>query len=237
MNLGRKISKTLRFVLAFTMALAICIGSFNIFKANAVPKADRLDNSPIVATLTIHSDPTGGHYGLPTGQHAFLSIRSKLKDRNLYVLGYSLAPNCSMTIGTSSPIDNRESGVYINAEAWLIKYKGYYKNRVSLSVDINSKQLNTIVNYIRKYNYWTELCNCSYFACNVWNSIAPPYMFLNYGTPPTPKNLAANMSKVKGHQKATQIGTCDKENVRRYYGSGQLSTPIDMREVMRKAGK
>lgn len=230
MNLNKNTSRIFKFVLSLTMAMAICMGSFidtnRIFKVNAAGP---------VATLTIHSDPTGGHWGLPTGQHSFISIRNKLK-RNLNIFNYTIEPDHSMTIGTNPSVCGKGDGVYINAEAWLIKYKGYYKKRVSLSMDIDSAQLHTVMQTIRNFNNWSEYWNCSWFAESVWDSVAPTSLTVSCGTPPTPKHLADSIKLRKSHRIATQIGTCDKENVKRYYSSGQLSSAIDMRAVLRDAG-
>lgn len=204
-----KISRAFTFIIAFTLAMAICIGSFSVtkykFKASAA--------AATVATLTIHSDPTGGHCGLPTGQHAFLSIRNKTKNK-INILDTMVEPNGAITIGTSSSIDGKGDGIYTNAEAWLIKYKGRYKNRVSLSMNLTSGQLFTVTNTMLKNNTWTEFKNCAYFARTVWNSVAPQSKQLSGGLPVT---LADSIKSKNGYKKAAKIGTCDKANVRRIY--------------------
>lgn len=217
------ITKALRVVLAFTLAIAICIGSFSVtkFKASAA--------AATVATLTIHADPTGGigssstDFTVDTGCHAFLSIRNKTNS-NIYVLGVPVTPNGSITIGTfGNQKDKFGTGIYTNLEAYKIKYKGAYKSRVSLSINLTYSQLNTVQNTMRANNQHTPRCNCAWFAAKVWNSVAPDSLWLYAGSiTPTPKMLANDIKTHKGWKKAAQIGTCDKTDIRRILSNGYI---------------
>ncbi|MCR4795863.1 MULTISPECIES: hypothetical protein [Ruminococcus] len=226
MILGKKISKALSFVISLTLALVICICSFefssNKIKANAAAAK--------IATLTIHSDPTGGHYGLPVGQHAFLSIRNKA-GYDISVLGTNVPPNGAITIGTTKSLDGQGDGIYTNAEAWLIKNKGYYKKRVSLSIDITLGELFKLNDVMYKNNTWSWYLNCSIFARTVWNSVAPKSLELTGGTPVM---LADSIKSKKTYKDAAKIGTCDKANVRRVKKANKYAK-IDMKKVMKNA--
>ncbi|WP_303825194.1 hypothetical protein [Ruminococcus flavefaciens] len=230
MNLGRKISKTLRFVLAFTLALAICIGSFSVtnykFKVNAATNT-KTNNPKAVVTLTIHSDPTGGYYGVNTGTNSFLSIRNKTKN-TIRILDVPVEPDGAITIGTYGNMPEKYgTGVFTNLDAYFIKYRAAFKKRVSLSINLSSQELFTVCDTIIKNNKHTPLYNCTWFASTVWNSVAPyDYRVLGFNSACiyTPKALADELSKKYNHKNASQVGTCNKNDIRRILSKSQYKS-------------
>jgi len=70
----------------------ICIGSFSVtkYKFNASAAA------ATVEMLTIHSDPTGGHCSLPTGQHAFLKLENLINEEHF--IQYRALHSCQVNI-------------------------------------------------------------------------------------------------------------------------------------------
>lgn len=207
---------------ALAMVMSICIGCF--MDANRMFKV----SAATVATFTIHSDPEGywgPNQNLQVGKHAFLSIRNKTNS-TIYVLGVPVTPNGAITVGTyGNQLSKYGQGVFTNLDAYRIKYKGKYKTRVSLSMNIDYAQLNTIQQTMRVNNEYSYYHNCAWFSERVWNSVAPASKHISacgWDTVCNPLALANSIKSKKGWKKAAQIGTCDKTDVRRIWKQGYL---------------
>lgn len=213
MNLSNKLSKTLRFVLALTMAMILCIGTVKHIDPQMKASA-----ASSVATLKIFSDGSGPAYGT----HAFINIKNN-SSNSLNILGTTVRPGYSITVGTFGN-KNDGKGIYTNLEAYFIKNYGAYSARVSLSMDLNSSQLNTVCNTMKNNNKWTYTSNCSCFAAKVWNSVAPKSKQVSAGLIATPATLSKNIKKISGYKTRDSVGTCDTSNVRRYNGGNSSSS-------------
>ncbi len=219
MKLNKKIGRIFKFVLSLTMAMAICIG--NIIDINQIFKvsAAAVNANTIAASLTVHSDANYKGWG-----HSFISIKNKTNS-TIYVLGVPVMPSGAITVGTwGDQKDKYGRGIFTNMEAYKIKYKGEFKKRVSLSMNITYSQLYTAQETMKTMNfdYKSLNKNCSLFAAKTWNSVATPKNKLSASNflINKPSNLAADIMTKKGWKQAAQIGTCDKTDIRRILPSG-----------------
>ncbi|NMM52545.1 hypothetical protein [Paenibacillus aquistagni] len=55
---------------------------------------------------------------------------------------------------------------------------------------ITQAQLNTLNSFIKNYDKWSALNNCSSFAVSSWNTVLNGSNVYTAGTPNTPRNLA-----------------------------------------------
>lgn len=124
-----------------------------------------------VANLSIVSFDGSGEsqLGLPNLGHSFIVIKNT-SSQELIAGNYPLAPNEEVCIGTWSIKEH--FGVWYNVESNYINYNNKYDGRVSVTQQISLEELNSISNFIANHNKWSALKNCSYFAINLWNSIA-----------------------------------------------------------------
>lgn len=222
-------SKAIKLVLIFTLALVIGVGSIGFSGTSVTVSAAA--NKKYVATLTIHSDPSQKIYG----NHAFLSIKNTSKQR-LNILGTYVQPDNSITVSTypSHSVINPKivygAGIYTNLDAYLIKYKGEYKNRVSLSRKLTSEDLKKVLKCMSEHNKWTEFNNCAWFAVTVWDTVADygdHLLGFNAVYIYNPVSLSNEIKKKYNYKKCAPIGNCDKSNVRKYNGpnSSKLILP------------
>lgn len=101
--------------------------------------------------------------------HSFITIENTSSD-NMTIGNYELTPNETICIGTWS-ISNH-FGVWYNVESNYNSKYNRYDGRISLTKEISSNDITTITTFIAKHNYWNPFRNCSYFALNLWNSVA-----------------------------------------------------------------
>lgn len=177
--------------------LAFClIGSYQ----------DKVYAAKNVGKLSIVSD--GSTDEASYGVHSFLLYKNT-SNSNQTIAGVTVKPNQSITIGTYG---NQSSGkgVYVNLEAYYAQKYGSYANRVSLTTDISSSELKKIKSKINKCNKWTYTKNCSWFAKEVWNTVAPKSKKLSAGAPPTPKTLSKNIKKNSTYKKKISLPTVNK---------------------------
>ena len=154
------------------------------------------------------------------GVHSFL-VYKNTSDSDQTIAGVTVNPKQSITIGTYG---NQSSGkgVYVNLEAYYAQNYNSYANRVSLTTDISSAELKKIQSKINKCNKWTYTKNCSWFAKEVWNTVAPKSKQLSAGVPPTPKTLSDNIKKNSTYK--TNISLPTVKNTYRYNTSGKSSS-------------
>lgn len=123
-----------------------------------------------VAELTIFSDSSSEGSSYSTDGHSFVAIKN-ISSSNIQIgLLSPIAPNKSISIGTWGNQTSEHIGIYYNLEA-LLYSQGYYRNTVSLIMQITASQLTTINNFIINNDTWTIPNNCSVFASNLWNSV------------------------------------------------------------------
>ena len=101
--------------------------------------------------------------------HAFFSLEN-ISDDEIMVGKKSVAPHSTITIGTWSVAEH--FGVWYNLESNYIKFNGKYTGRKSISIGINSEDIDTISECISSMDNWGPLHNCSYFALTTWNKVA-----------------------------------------------------------------
>jgi hypothetical protein len=122
-----------------------------------------------IAKLTLFSYSGDYSYGLMNLGHAFLSIDNK-SNENITIYNYTLTVGESITLGSWSI--SQHFGVWFNIESNYIQYNNKYDNRYSISTGLSYDDINTINDFIINNDKWSIVHNCSYFALNLWNSIA-----------------------------------------------------------------
>ncbi len=128
--------------------------------------------------------------------HSWLYFEN-LTDAPITVGVYTLAPGKAVSVGTFKNTRSDGAGVYYNVEAYCTANYGS-NGRISLSMEINSDQLNTVNGVINGNNLWTLVRNCSWFAAKVWNSVSSIDVFSGS----TPSCLKTSM-KVESCYKTT----------------------------------
>lgn len=120
-------------------------------------------------------------YSTLQDNHSWLVIKNT-SSSSIYVGGYLLAANNSVTIGIWGNI-TQHKGIWYNLE-------GYYSmaSNVSVSKNITSSELSSMNYYINLNDRWGYLYNCSSFATSVWNTISS--VKVSAGLVNTPGNLA-----------------------------------------------
>lgn len=114
-------------------------------------------HSFLIVENVSHSEITVGHYDLPVGE--------------------------TVTIGTFGNRDAHK-GIWYNIEGYYERTEGYPSPYAAVTA-VTGSELNTMNAAINGHDSWSLLDNCSEFAADVWNSIAPSYVELRGGDPAT----------------------------------------------------
>lgn len=149
-----------------------------------------------VATMTIVSfdGESESVMGLMNLGHAFIAIENN-SEEDILVGKYNLKSGRVVTIGTWSILEH--FGVWYNVESNYIEYCDKYNGRVSLSKQINKDDLEKITTFINDNDKWNIFRNCSYFAVNLWNSVAKSGESFNVGR--TPSAIAKSIKLSDGY--------------------------------------
>ena len=84
---------------------------------------------------------------------------------------YPLLPGEGVSVATFGTTRYDGKGVYYNMEAYRDD-KYCDESCISISQDINRKELEKVSEKIVNSNKWNFIVNCVYFACGVWNTVA-----------------------------------------------------------------
>lgn len=153
---------------------------------------------PPVATVSIFSDAdqdgsSGGsssYYG-----HAFITIKNN-SGSTISVGNLSgIQSNKTVSVGTWGN-KAEHTGLWYDLESYFVS-QGSYSGRISVSYIMNSSELATLNSMIINGDSWSYLSNCSTFAKNAWNAVAPDPYDLSAGWPiNTPSGLASSIQSV-----------------------------------------
>lgn len=152
--------------------LILIIGVFGIFGCGKqVKKVVAMIDNP-VGYLTIYSQTQSPKDTMPmllNLGHSFLSFENT-SNNDIIIGNYNVSPNETICIGTWSI--SSHFGVWFNVESNYNNKYNRYDGRISITRQISESNIDDINGFIAKHNYWNPLRNCSYFALNLWNSVA-----------------------------------------------------------------
>lgn len=94
-----------------------------------------------------------------------------LSEESFMIGTYPLSPGEGVSVSTFGTTRYDGKGVYYNMEAYR-NDKYCDKSCISISQDINRKELEKVSDKILNSNRWNFIVNCVYFACRVWNTVA-----------------------------------------------------------------
>lgn len=128
------------------------------------------------------SSSSGGNFG-----HAWISI-TNLNGSPLKIGGLTVADNKAITVGTWGNTDPR--GLWYNAEGYAQSHGTTWSKSVSIQRPLRQVDLDIVNENIASHTSWSPLNNCSSFASQIWNSVAPDSEEVSAGGINMPKNLA-----------------------------------------------
>lgn len=131
-----------------------------------------------VANITVVSTSGGGALAsVGYNDHSFIVIEN-ISSSSITVGHMSVPAGSSVTVGT---FGNRSThtGIWYNIEGYTgVSYACY-----GLTTGLTSSELSTVNSKINANDTWTLTKNCSYFAKQVWNSIASSSYQISGGNP------------------------------------------------------
>ncbi len=159
-----------------------------------------------IATMSIFTYDGKGEsqFGLMNLGHSFLSI-SNTSQNDIVIGNYTLNSNESVCIGTWSIQEH--FGVWYNVESNYIRLYEKYLGRISVTKYLEKNDIETICNFIATHDYWSPIYNCSYFAINLWNSVAKESEKLDTYFIYSPSKLSAQLKTFKNCQTNKSIKT------------------------------
>ena len=162
-----------------------------------------------IAKLSLFSYNGKGEstWGLMNLGHSFLSFEN-ISDENISILDKVIAPNETISIGTWSILEH--FGVWYNVESVYIETTDKYNGRVSATIGVNSEDLEKIVSFISKKDKWNPINNCSYFALNLWNTVAKESEYINTPLIYTPTYIAEELAKFDSYEYNKPIPSSSK---------------------------
>lgn len=153
-----------------------------------------------IALLSIYADDgkSESNFLLRNYGHAFLSVKN-ISENNITVGDRLVVPNETITIGLWNILEH--FGVWYNIEGNYISEYDKYSHRVSLTIGINTSDIEEISNMIAKSDRWSPFFNCSTFAMKTWNLVAEDSEKIDSKLLVSPKYLVNKITKFSGHEK------------------------------------
>lgn len=195
----------------FPLLMSMCLALYLCMVIAPTMDASAEMNGLKVGELTIFSSNLSSSSG--TGSflagHSFLSFKNTTSS-SITLGALSVSPGCEITFGTRN--DDAHVGIWYNVEAYYANndYGSGYSDRVSLTMNLNQNNVNSINNLIGSNDTWTYFNNCSTFAALIWNEVSS--ITVSAGFPNTPSGLKtsiqskANYQTGRSIQNATPIG-------------------------------
>ena len=170
----------------------------DLFSLNASTIVPYAVDPNAVANLTIYASSDSQNSSIPsTSGHAFITIQN-YKTTSVTVGKLSgISQYKTVSIGTWGNKAEHE-GLWYNLESKFIS-QGSYPNRVSLSMDLDATQFNTVNSLIVNSDSWSTLGNCTAFAEKVWNAVATSSKQVSNGTFNTPTALRDSIKSKAGY--------------------------------------
>ncbi len=191
----------------FSVAIFIFVSSMCFYSCKTDSKTRRIENiENAVATLTIFTYDGKGEskFGLMNLGHSFLSI-SNMSQSDIIIGSYKLNSNESVCVGTWSIQEH--FGVWYNVESNYIRLYEKYLGRLSVTKYLEENDIETICDFIATHDYWSPIYNCSYFAINLWNSVAKQNEKLDTYLIYSPSKLSSQLKTFQEYQINKSIKT------------------------------
>ena len=177
------------------------------------------------------SPSIAGELSIVSGDgHSFL-LYTNLDDESQKIVKSDVEPNETISIGTFGNAD--KSGVYIDLEAYKATViDDIYAERVSLTTDITSSQIEQLNEEIIARDKWTLTKNCTWFAAEVWNELAPTDKQLKVSKKlPRPKQLSKRIKEKDSYGAAIDLPEKKEDEVLKYNSQGNKK--VNIREFVR----
>lgn len=150
------------------IAAVLIFGDFNSYDKSS--KAITLDESKIIFTITTFDGKTETKPFVKSLGHSWVEIDNRLS-HSIFINDYEIKPGELLTISAWGIEDH--FGVAYNVEPAFANKYGRYKERQSISINIDENKLKTIEQYIKDHPKWKFTQNCSYWSLTLWNEIVP----------------------------------------------------------------
>lgn len=190
--------KKIAFIL-LTIMIFVASTIFGVQKLKA--EATTTDEVIQLSIYSRYGEGSSSSNGIGLG-HAWLVIENGTSFY-AYVYNAVMLPGETFSIGTwgnrKDPDTNKNhNGAWLNLEA----YYGLTDNTVSLTITITEEQLAIVSEKCISMNKWDAIHNCSYFASQIWNAVAPSNMKVNSYTFPAnyPSTLKNSIQNIDGYQ-------------------------------------
>ena len=157
-------------------------------KSESIKVAAMPSNS--VGELTIFALDNASKDSLPllfNLGHSYLTFKNTTL-APIKIGNYSVSPNETICFGTWSI--SSHFGVWYNLESNYHETSNRYEGCVSVTKGITASDIEKVNEFIYSHNYWNPLKNCSYFALNLWNTVASKTEQLKKPLIYTPKKVA-----------------------------------------------
>lgn len=151
--------------------------------------------------LWIFAANDGGSSSWNSSGHAFLLFRN-ISSSKIKIGGLNVNIGDDITFGTWGN-KSQHTGIWYNLESYFVNEQNAYTNRVSLSVNVTSSDIEKINTYISENDKWSVFSNCSSFAVGVWNMISSTK--LSAGSPNTPTSLRGSIMKQSNYELGRRI--------------------------------
>lgn len=155
-------------VLVIAAAVIGIFGDFNSYKKKS--KTINVKGDKLIFTITTFDGKTETKPFVKSLGHSWVEIDNTL-DHSVFINDYEIKPGELLTISAWGIEDH--FGVGYNVEPEFAKKYGRYKDRQSISINIEEDSLKTIENYIKDHPKWKFTQNCSYWSLTLWNEMVP----------------------------------------------------------------
>lgn len=175
--------------------LLIFTASFSIVscnKDNREYKADIGESDIALLTLFTSNSKEEDNLGLFNLGHSFLSLEN-LTDNHLKLNNMSIKPKSTITIGSWPILEH--FGIWYNVESNYITNHDKYDGRLSITIGIDNDDISILSNFIKDYDTWSPINNCSRFALSFWNTVASTTEYIDKPLIFSPSYIAKELKK------------------------------------------
>lgn len=210
--------------IAVVFAAVLCAVSMTACGQKSFAAAKKIDAPTAELTIYAFDGESEKVWGLLNLGHAFVSVKN-VTAAPLIVGGYSVAAGDEVSIGTWGM--NAHWGIWYNVESTYMTL-GRYDGRVSMTQQISAGEVDIINAYLKVSDKWTPFKNCSYFAMDLWNSVADKDESVDLGGLVTPSRVAQRIAATEGYSENRPI--TDFGGVGYYLDESGEFFPFELRE-------
>lgn len=164
------------------------------------------DGSILEFTIYAFDSKSESKFALMNLGHGFVSVKNVTKSP-ITVGGFVLGQDKEVSIGTWG--QNAHWGIWYNLESTYLTL-GRYKGITSLTQGVSTLGLDNLNAYLLANDTWTPLRNCSYFALDMWNTLAAADDVMDLGWLVTPAEVSDRIRQTDGYKTDRPIINFDK---------------------------